>query len=472
VIKKRSEIEIPHGLTRRKFLTGMLASSTVGLGGLLGCSTVQFGSDQSYLTQILKPENQSTISFWLDVILQQVRDQRLVPPRAAYNLGMPLAAGFLAANAITHDYQEPFGVGDGPANADPEVAYGVAFAIAVAEVFQQPFVIERRRFLNSFANNESKTLGIEVGERIGRYIVRMRNDDGAEPSEVNFYFDNYSRRTDQLKWSPTGPFYSATPGAAFDSFERGLFPSHGKIKPWTMRASDQFRVEDFYDIDSPEFAQDFDMIRRLGGEDSQERTTEQSEIAIFWEDGPWGITPPGHYLYIAMQLLQDAEPIFIKQARNFALLGMTQCDASISAWDNKYHHDILRPESAIRIRADKFSNSDPRVVKQSNWRSYIPTPSFPAYTSGHSTFAGAAELITLILGEDKVSFSGVSPDLVLWPQLAGITRHWTSISEMLEEGGMSRLYGGVHWELDHTNAFKSGQAIARQAFTTMFQARV
>ncbi len=58
------------------------------------------------------------------------RCRRVVPPRAAYNLAMPMAAGFLAANAITGDYQEPFNIGQGPINADPEIAYGMAFAVA------------------------------------------------------------------------------------------------------------------------------------------------------------------------------------------------------------------------------------------------------------------------------------------------------------------------------------------------------
>ena len=153
-------------------------------------------------------------------------------------------------------------------------------------------------------------------------------------------------------------------------------------------------------------------------------------------------------------------------------MGMIQCDASISAWDSKYHHDIVRPENAIRIRAPQFHNADPRVVAQSDWQSYIPTPEFPSYTSGHSTFGAAgAEMIAHILGTDEVTFSGRSPDQVLWPELTGVTRRWTSLSQAAEENGRSRLYGGVHWEIDHVMAMKAGRAIARQAYQTMFMKR-
>ena len=460
-------------ISRRQFLSATaVAASTLTAAGCAGPYVASYGHRSSYASQILKPQNRNSIFDWTDAALQQVRDQRLPPPRAAYVCSLPLAAGFLAANGITQAYHEPFGIGAGPPEADPEVAYGVAFAIAAAEAFQQPFLFERMAFLNNFPGSEAKSLGVEWGRTVGQHVLEMRTGDGSEPSKVNYYLGRYERRTDSLRWRPTGPFYSASPGPAFASFDRCLYPGHGKIKPWTMKSGSQFRVAGFYDPASPEFAEEFAMIRRLGGTDSTVRTADQSEIALFWEDGPWGITPPGHMIYITMQLLQDRDLSFIELARAFALIGMTQCDASIFAWDSKCHHDILRPESAIRARAPELRNPDPQVVRQTDWQSYIPTPEFPAYPSGHSTFAAAAaEMIALIHGSDDVSFSGRSPDLVLWPALRGVTRHWTSLSHMAEENGMSRLYGGVHWELDHTEAMKAGKAIARQAFHSTFPAK-
>ncbi len=451
--------------SRRQFLATATAATALPAAGCVGSQD----NRSSYLNQVLEPRNRNTVSHWIDTALQQVRDQRLLTPRTAYNLGLTAAAGFLAANGIVQAYDEPYGIGPGPGGADPEVAYGVAFAMAASEAFQQPFLFERIAFLNRFPGSEAKTLGVEWGRRVGRRVLEMRTGDGSEPSKVNYYLDRYPRRADSLRWRPTGPFYGTSPGPAFASFDRGLFPGHGQIEPWTMTSGSQFRVTGFYDPASPEFAEEFDTIRRLGGMDSTVRTEDQSEIAIFWEDGPWGVTAPGHFIYIAMQVLQDRGLSFIELARAVALIGMTQCDASICAWDNKYHHDIVRPESAIRVRAPAFGNPDPRVTAQPGWRSYIPTPEFPAYTSGHSTFgAAAAEMIALIYGRDDVAFSGRSPDLVLWPQLRGVTRHWTSLSQAAEENGMSRLYGGVHWAMDDTEGLKCGRAIARQAFRIAF----
>ena len=460
--------------SRRQFLAAGAAAASVGtLSACVAPRVATFGHPSSYATQVVQPRNWNTVFHWVDVALQQVRDQRVLVPRAAYNFGLAMSAGFLAANGIVQAYDEPFGVGAGPRDADPEVAYGMAFATAAAEAFQQPFFFERMAFLSRYPASEAKTLGAEWGRAVGRYVIKMRVDDGSEPSEVNYYLDRYEKRSDALRWLPTGPFYGAQPGPAFSSFDRGLYPGQGQIKPWTMASGSQFRPASFYDPASPEFAEAFDMTRRLGGVDSTVRTADESEIALFWEDGPWGVTPPGHFVCVAMQILQERDLSFIELARAFALIGMTQCDASICAWDCKYHYDIVRPESAIRVRAPEFENPDPRIAQEPGWRSYIPTPEFPSYTSGHSTFgAAAAELIALVYGRDDVVFSGQSPDAVLWPQLNGVTRRWTSLSHMAEENGMSRLYGGVHWEMDHTAAMKAGRAIARQAFRTTFPAKV
>ena len=451
--------------SRRHFLAVATAAPALSMAGCAGSAA----SRSSYMGQIVKPQHRNAVFDWVDAALQQVRDQRLAPPRAAYVCAMPMAAGFFAANGIVEAYDQPFGIGAGPRDADPEVAYGVAFAIAAAEAFQQPFLFERIAFLNRFPGSEAKSLGVAWGRAVGRKVLAMRTGDGSEPSKVNYYLGRYERRTDSLRWRPTAPFYSARPGPAFASFERCLYPGQGQIAPWTMTSGAQFRVREFHDPASPEFAEEFDNIRRLGGAASTVRTADQSEIALFWEDGPWGITPPGHMIHIGAQLLQDRGLDFIDLARAFALIGMTQCDASIFAWDSKCHHDIVRPESAIRVRAPAFANPDPRVVAQPDWRSYIPTPEFPAYPSGHSTFAATgAETIALIIGRDDVALSRRSPDLVLWPQLRGVTRRWTSLRELAQENGLSRLYGGVHWEIDHAEAVKAGRAIARQAFRSTF----
>ena len=451
-------------INRRKLLK---SSSAIASAYLLGGCASQYGSQTSYLSKNISPNNSNIVYEWMDISFQSVRDQSIEPPRAARALSLGPVAGFLAVNGITKKYVSHYSLGDAPLGANPEVAYGVAFSIAAAEAFQQPFVFDRMRFLKKFENNDAKQKGIEWGEKVGNYIAKLRTGDGNEPSKRDFYLGRFPRRDDILKWRPTGSFYNAhgtSPG--FNSFQRGLFPGFGAIKPWTMTSSSQFRSDNFLDPTSQEFSQQIEYIAEIGGSNSKTRTVDQSEIALFWEDGPWGITPPGHFILIAMQVMQDKPMELDERARMLALLAMTQCDAAICAWDTKYHHDIVRPETVIRHLAH---NIDSKLSNKPKWNSYIPTPNFPAYVSGHSVFGSAGtHLTSLFHGGDDISLTAESPDQVLWPSLQGVSRHWTKLSQINEENGMSRIYGGVHWDLDNIEGIKCGKQIAEQAFNTLF----
>ena len=166
----------PVSWSRRRFLAGAaVAASVASLAGCAGPHVASFGHRSSYSSQIVKPQHQNTVFHWVDAALQQVRDQRVLTPRAAYNYGLATAAGFLAANGVVQAYDEPFGIGYGPRDADPEVAYGVAFASAAAEAFQQPFLFERIAFLNRFPGSEAKSLGVEWGRMAAGRVLKLRH---------------------------------------------------------------------------------------------------------------------------------------------------------------------------------------------------------------------------------------------------------------------------------------------------------
>jgi PAP2 superfamily len=70
----------------------------------------------------------------------------------------------------------------------------------------------------------------------------------------------------------------------------------------------------------------------------------------------------------------------------------------------------------------------------------LPTPPFPEYTSGHSTFSGAAAVaLAAFFHKDRVAFSVGSDDL------PGVFRFYDSFSEAALESGMSRIDGGIHF---------------------------
>lgn len=407
-------------------------------------------------------------------MLQAVRDQAITPPPATRAFAMGHLAGFAAINGIDQKYTNEFGLPEnGPAHANREIAYGVACSYALADAFQSSYALNRMAFLKQYPNSESKAAAIKWGKQVGEAVIKMRTRDGAENARAPFYLDRYPRRNDELRWRPTGPFYGAPKGPAFNTFSRGLFPGWGAQKPWVMKDLETFRAPPFPHPRSREFAEQFIKIKELGGMDSTIRSADQTQIAFFWEDGPRGVTPPGHWQLLAMNLLQHTDMPFYEMARAFALMSLGQADAGISTWDTKFYHDVLRPETAIRQRADKFDNPHPLVRIDKSWQSLIPTPNFPAYTSGHSTFSGvSSKILALVYGRDRVTFSGPSPDLVNWPsQLKGVRRTWHSITACADEAGASREYGGIHWHADDHEGLKTGRNLGEYIFANSLKRR-
>ena len=441
------------GSTRRSFLTGTLAGTAI----LSGCAA-RVGSTSSYLTAFA-PRSADPVFEWTDIALQAIRDQIVAPPLAARALAMGHVAGFCAVNGVEERYSTYRGLSPAESRVDARSAYGTAFRVAIAEHFQQPFALEHARFLSTIPDSDAKSRGVEWGARIGRAIVKMRTGDGTHPSRSDHYLGRYTRRDDVLRWRPTGPHFDAGEGPAYGSYQRGLLPGFGQVRPWGVSSLASFRAPAFPHPRSAEFARQYDMVRRLGRSDSVERTRDQREIALFWEDGPWGVTPPGHFAVVAMQLMARNRMTFTQRARGMALVSMAMADAATTTWDSKYAHDVLRPETAIRYRAAKL---DPRLAGDSNWKSLIPTPPFPAYTSGHSAFGAAGtRMLAHVLGTDRIRLAAKSPDRVIWPKaLADAERSWTSLSQMAEENGMSRIYGGVHWLADHVEGMRAGRDVA------------
>ena len=164
-------------------------------------------------------------------------------------------------------------------------------------------------------------------------------------------------------------------------------------------------------------------------------------MARFWADGEGTVTPPGHWNRIARSVAAEKKLELAERARLFALLNVAMADASIVCWDCKYRFDFWRPVTAIR-------EVDP------TWVPLLPTPPFPAYTSGHSSFSGAAAAaLVSFFGTDRVRFSSTSDGL------PDVTRSFDSFSAAAEEAGASRIYGGIHWAFDNTDGLACGREI-------------
>lgn len=413
----------------------------------------------SYIEGVVAPANLTAVMTWSDQLVQAVRDTATPPPPATRAFAIGHLAGLVAVNGLAPRYRVPVTLPEAPAPTDAEVAYGAAVATTISALFgRDGCALET--FLAGFEDCEAKTNGVAWGTRAAEAVLAWRAGDGVAASKELLY----AKHQGPMAWQRTGPFFGARNGPTFKPFGNPLLPGWGRMQTFAVGPVGDYRPEPFPALDSAEFMRQLEKVFRWGGATSDLRTADQAEIAFFWEDGPRGATPPGHWQIIAMDLMQRRELDLLDQARFMVLVSLAQADAAIVTWDCKFEMDVLRPETAIRTKAlphetfAKFHDPD--------WKTLIPTPPFPSYTSGHSTFSGtSARMLAHLMGTDNVSFSGMAPDLVNWPtQLRGVRRSWTRLSQAAEEAGASREYGGIHWEADNTEGLRIGRRIADTVF--------
>jgi hypothetical protein len=224
-------------------------------------------------------------------------------------------------------------------------------------------------------------------------------------------------------------------------------------------------------------------VRRPDRQDDQyskQLDDTRKTMAEYWEDGPGTVTPPGHWNQFAQWVARRDANSIDKDARMFFALNNALLDASSSARDGKGAWDSVRPITAVRwlqrgkiIQACGGPCQGPAYVKGEDWIPYRPAndpaPPFAEYASGHSTFSGAAaEVLTGFTGrgnfELKVTIpAGSSRDEPRTATRRGvaakpITLSWTNFRSAAEQAGLSRQYGGVHFE----HASRSGRHSGRQ----------
>ncbi len=394
----------------------------------------------------------AVVTDWNNMILTLVRQTPTAPPPATRAFAMMHLAMFDAVNGVEPGY-DPYNanLGAAPAGASAEVAAAAAAHTVLVGLYpssKNRLDAELNRSLAPVKRGRARDEGLTWGRTCGKAMLASRASDGAN-LEIPY---EPADESECGRWQPTPAGYAAP-----------LFPQWPFLTPFAMPGGDAFRADPPPACNSMEYALDFLEVQILGAADSESRTADQTEIAYFWEDGPNSVTPPGRWQLIAQELAARNGLSLTESARLFALLSLTQADGAICAWDSKYHYDHWRPVTAIRVAdtdGNEMTEGDP------NWSSAVPTPPFPAYTSGHSTFSGgSAELLELFFEDRAIPLSLRTPNPPIWAkQIAGKVRSFSSLRAAAEEAGQSRIYGGIHWQYDNTAGLETGRALARFLF--------
>jgi hypothetical protein len=176
-------------------------------------------------------------------------------------------------------------------------------------------------------------------------------------------------------------------------------------------------------------------------------TPEQIAIARFWSDDPMlSFTPPGHWIAIAHDLLEEEKAGLDRTAEVMMRLGVAMADGFIGCWNAKYQYDYVRPVTVIKKLID------------AKWEPLLITPPFPEYPSGHSTESGAAAAVLTSIYGENFAFT----DRTHVRDGLG-ARNFHSFQAAASEAGISRMYGGIHFRPAIEQGLAQGRCIAQFA---------
>jgi hypothetical protein len=170
---------------------------------------------------------------------------------------------------------------------------------------QSIFGTELTKSLNNGVSEVDKSAGIAVGDTVAANILAWRRQDGARNTIA------YNPGQAVGTWQPDLPNYDGA-----------LLPQWGSVTTFGLSAGSQFRPAGAPALTSAEYAKDFAETKSYGARDSQVRSADQTQAALFWADGGGTYTPAGRWNDIAATAASLTGKSIIENARVFAQLNV------------------------------------------------------------------------------------------------------------------------------------------------------
>lgn len=286
--------------------------------------------------------------------------------------------------------------------------------------------------LAAIPSGTGKDNGIALGKAAGLAMWSKRLNDGAAIAQYPI-----------VQGTLPGAYRSTPP---FEASGMAALPGWGKVKPFALTTSAQFRPVEPYAVNTTSYTTDYNEIKTLGCASCPARTAEQTQIGLFWLENV-----PYSWNKITRSLIAQNNLTGWQAAYLLALVHIAEADANIGVFDAKYFYNFWRPITAVRM-AETDGNDNTKG--DAAWNVLAPpTPPVPDYPSNHAADGGAAaEVLKHYFGKDDISFSATSTFL------PGVTRNFTSLSQAASEVSLSRIYVGYHFR----NAIVEGESMGRK----------
>ena len=379
---------------------------------------------------------------WIAVMNTTVLTAGTAPNVTGRVVALVSASVFDAVNGIEPRFRPLYVRPDAPPNASQRAAaIQAAYAILLNLYPAQSATLTNQRNASVAALAATETAnsiaaGIAWGQSVADAIWAWRLTDGFAPTPPPFFgVQSIAGTPNSLGfWRPTPPANAS-----------GATPQPATMTPWVLTRPSLFRLPPPLALNSPEYAADLKEVREMGSLSSAGRSSEQTEVALFW-----ALNTPLAWNRVAAQLAAARGLSLTENARLFAVLNVTLADAIMACWDSKYRYLSWRPVTAIRAGA---APGDP----DADWRplldSLTGTPPHPEYPSAHSTYSGAAAFILAAAFGENTAFS-------LTSEIRPGTRSYASFSEAIAEIADARVFGGIHLRSSCARGNSLGRAVA------------
>lgn len=281
---------------------------------------------------------------------------------------------------------------------------------------------------------------IEYGDKVAKHILKWADKDLYKQTRT---YPQYIIRDEPEFWKPTPPNYM-----------QGIEPHWNKIRTVVIDSANQFVPKPPKEFDltkgSP-FMEELMQVYEVGGKSN----CKNEAIASFWDCNPYvalhqghtmfankKITPGGHWIGITSLATKKSKNSFDETINAYLNVSVALFDGFISCWDEKWNTLVVRPETVINEFIDK------------DWEPFLQTPPFPEYTSGHSVISASAAIVLTDLFGDNFAFVDTTELEYGLP-----SREFQSFIQASEEAALSRLYGGIHYDMAITEGFTQGQNV-------------
>lgn len=376
-----------------------------------------------------------TVTEWNVALSEMISTEGVSNQMGNRALAMMHVAMYDAVNSISREYEPYIAEWPAPRVLPQEVAAAAAARHILTTLFPGGQAGWTELYEDQTAGVRSRGLKRVAemhGRRVADLVLAWREDDGSAGAADVPYPDG----TLPGEWRRTGPMPP-------------VFPGWGQVLPFAMQYSEHGRLNGPPPLNSYEYARDYNEVKLLGAKNSTVRTDYQSETAQFWRLGI-----PEMWNSVARQVAVQEQLSLVDSARLFALLNVAMADAGICGWEMKYYYGFWRPVTAIRMGAmDANDATEPDAA----WEPYLMTPQFPEYVSGHSTTcAVAATILARVIGTDAYGFT---VECVADPALPA--RTFDSFWAAAKEAGISRIYGGIHYQFSNAEGLEAGRWLGR-----------